>query len=76
MNDTLDDPKGKETKTEVDDPRGKEAETKELEILGFYDGETLIVLKETTPNVEKKWLWKNIFLFNRHSTWAHLHSFD
>ena len=43
------------------DPKGKETQIEELEIIGSYDGETLMVLKETTPNVEKKWSWKNIF---------------
>ena len=55
MNDTPNGPKGKETE--------------ELEIIDPYDGEpldgdgcqTLIVLKETKPIVENKWLRNNIF---------------
>lgn len=42
------------------DPKGKETETEELEIVGLYDGDTLMVLKEATPTLEKKWSWKNI----------------
>ena len=51
MKDTLDDPKSKET----------EAETEELEIIGPYEGETLMVIKQTTSTTEKKWLQNNIF---------------
>ena len=51
VKDTPDDPKGKET----------EAETEELEIIGPYDGKTLMVLKGTTSPIGNKWLRNNIF---------------
>ena len=44
VKDTPNDPKGKET----------EVETKELEIVNPYDGETLMVLKNTTSTAKKK----------------------
>ena len=46
VKDTLDDPERKETK----------AETEEIEVLGPYDGETLMVLKKSTSPNGNKWL--------------------
>ena len=51
-----------EPDTQVD-PKDKELEEVE-EIEAKKDGEALLVLQESMPTVEKKWLWKNIF----HST--------
>ena len=46
-----------------DDPKEKAvaAETDELEIYHAVEGESLMVIKETTSTTEKKWLRDNIF---------------
>ena len=45
-----------------DDPNSEESGEME-EIAVEKDGEILLVQQESTPTVEKRWLWKNIFHF-------------
>ena len=66
---------GAHDESDTHDPKDKEIEEVE-EIEAEKDGEAFIVLQETTPTVEKKWLRKSIFRSTGTSTWENLHSYD